>query len=301
MKFLYTKEKAKDLKEQLELSGGGGKDGIDATNETIKNQKTGLDTKIWIGTQAEYDAITTKDSDILYIKAFDSSEVPVEPSGDMGLAKDYSGTGWYKATDTGTVFSKYVPALETHVFSDSPKEYVSVYTKEDAKLYGERAATSNVTNMLYCFFIDDSFNQDISSWDVSNVTNMEGMFVGASSFNQDISSWDVSNVTNTVMMFGTASSFNQDISSWDISKVTSMGYMFEGASSFNQDISSWNTSNVTGMEYMFYGATSFNQDLSGWCVSLIPEKPDSIETGSALTPEQLPVWGTCPRGENALV
>ena len=67
MKFLYTKEKVKDLKEQLELSKGGGKDGIDATNETIKNQKTGLDTKIWIGTQTEYDAVVTKDSDTLYM------------------------------------------------------------------------------------------------------------------------------------------------------------------------------------------------------------------------------------------
>ena len=64
MKFILTKEKAKDLKEQLELSV---KNCIDATNETIKNQKTGLDTKIWIGTQSEYDALTTKDSDTLYM------------------------------------------------------------------------------------------------------------------------------------------------------------------------------------------------------------------------------------------
>ena len=64
MKFILTKEKAKDLKEQLELSGEGSNT---TTNETIKNQNTGLDTKIWIGTQSEYDAITTKDSDTLYM------------------------------------------------------------------------------------------------------------------------------------------------------------------------------------------------------------------------------------------
>lgn len=125
MKFLYTKEKAKDLKKQLELSGSGGKDGdtpfinsagnwqigdIDTGNKAqgpqgiqgeigpqglkgevgpkgdtgpqglkgdkgdkgdagtnIINQNTGLDTKIWIGTQSEYDAIVTKDSDTLYM------------------------------------------------------------------------------------------------------------------------------------------------------------------------------------------------------------------------------------------
>ena len=64
MKFLYTKEKAKDLKEQLELSG---RNIIDATNETVKNQNTGLDTKIWIGTQQEYDDLIIKDSDTLYM------------------------------------------------------------------------------------------------------------------------------------------------------------------------------------------------------------------------------------------
>ena len=67
MKFLYTKEKAKDLKEQLELTGADGKDGNTATNETVKNQNTGLDTKIWIGTQSEYNALSTKDSDTLYM------------------------------------------------------------------------------------------------------------------------------------------------------------------------------------------------------------------------------------------
>ena len=251
----------------------------------------------------------TRGEDVKYMAAVTAVEVnvkpeeptvPVEPTpSEMGLRADYPGTGWYKATDTGTVFSKDVPKLETHVFEEGGLEYVSVYNSADAKLYGERAATSNVTDMLYCFFEDASFNQDISSWDVSNVTNMEGMFLGALSFNQDISSWDVSNVTNMVSMFGTAPSFNQDISSWDTGKVTGMSYMFEGASSFNQDISSWNTSNVTGMEYMFYGATSFNQDLSQWCVSAFIRVPSGFDTGTtAWRALPRPVWGTCPRGEN---
>ena len=153
------------------------------------------------------------------VKVFGTSEVPVKPSGDTGLAKDYSGTGWYKATDTGTVFSKDVPALETHVFSDSPKEYVSVYTKEDAKLYGERAATSNVTDMSIMSGFSPEFNEDISSWDVSSVTIMQGMFVGASSFNQDISSWDTSNVTDMEFMFSRATSFNQDLSGWCVTLI----------------------------------------------------------------------------------
>lgn len=196
------------------------------------------------------------------------------PGPDTGLAKDYPGTGWYKATDTGTVFNKYVPKLKTHVFSDSPKEYVSVYTKEDAKLYGERAATSNITDMSNMFYNDTSFNSDISSWDVSNVTNMNGTFENATSFNQDLASWDTSSV---VGMFG----------------------MFSGAKSFNQDISAWDTSNVTNMGSMFSDSKVFNNDLSSWCVSKISVKPWSFNERSALTEENLPVWGTCPKDEVA--
>ena len=47
----------------------------------------------------------------------------------------------------------------------------------------------------------ESFNQDISNWDVSNVTNMRAMFSYCKSFNQDISSWDVSKVKNTNNVF----------------------------------------------------------------------------------------------------
>ena len=47
----------------------------------------------------------------------------------------------------------------------------------------------------------ESFNQDISNWDVSNVKDMRSMFTGCKTFNQDISKWDVSNVTDMNYMF----------------------------------------------------------------------------------------------------
>ena len=48
--------------------------------------------------------------------------------------------------------------------------------------------------MAYMFGNNSSFNQDISSWNVSNVTNMAQMFQNAISFNQDLSLWDVESV-----------------------------------------------------------------------------------------------------------
>ena len=68
-----------------------------------------------------------------------------------------------------------------------------------------KVCVSLVTDMGAMFFHNDSvsstFNQDISSWDVSNVTRMDSMFMGSTVFNQDIGNWDVSNVTDMSSMF----------------------------------------------------------------------------------------------------
>ena len=55
--------------------------------------------------------------------------------------------------------------------------------------------------MMEMFEYAESFNQDISNWDVSNVYNMSCMFFAAKSFNQDVSLWDVSNVEYLGTMF----------------------------------------------------------------------------------------------------
>ena len=44
------------------------------------------------------------------------------------------------------------------------------------------------------FFGASSFNQDISTWDVSNVLGMDHMFDGATSLNQDLSNGCVTNI-----------------------------------------------------------------------------------------------------------
>ena len=132
-----------------------------------------------------------------------------------------------------------------------------------------RVCTSRIIDMKYLFSEANSFNQDISSWDVSSVTNMRYMFLGANSFNQDISSWDVSIVNDMGYMFSGANSFNQDISSWDVSSVNDIGNMFYNAFSFNQPLNGWDTSNVTDMSGMFLQAPAFNQPLNGWDTSSV--------------------------------
>jgi surface protein len=84
----------------------------------------------------------------------------------------------------------------------------------------------------------DSFNQDISSWDVSNVSDMSYMYSSASSFNQDISNWNVSSVQNMSNMFFNASSFNQDISSWCVQNISIRPQGFD-----NNTDSAWSDDN----------------------------------------------------------
>ena len=174
--------------------------------------------------------------------------------------------------------------------------------KEEISNGNYNLCTTLVTNMsgesisgvFQNFFNNNSFNSNISFWDVSNVTNMDGMFYNADVFNQNISNWNTSKVDNMGSMFKNASSFNQDISSWDTSKVTKMLDLFRAATSFNQNISQWDTSSATSMSKMFENATSFNQDISSWCVSYFINEPENFATNSPLIESYQPVWGSCP-------
>ena len=177
-----------------------------------------------------------------------------------------------------------------------------------------KVVTSLITDMKNLFQNNTTFNQDISTWDVSNVTDMNSTFEGTS-FNQDISNWDVSNVTTMYYMFEDSpfnqdisswdvsssitdtsgmfrgTPFNQDISSWDVSNVINMDNMFED-SPFNQDISSWDVSNVLGMLGMFQNATAFNQDISSWDVSSVTSC-GNFSDGAPLTEANTPNFTNC--------
>ncbi|EGV42334.2 BspA family leucine-rich repeat surface protein [Bizionia argentinensis JUB59] len=174
---------------------------------------------------------------------------------------------FYLADNGVTIMAPNAPVGGTGVINGITytKRTVDQITPENA----ETTCTSGITDMSNLFNAANTFNGDISHWDVSTVTNMNNMFQSTDVFNADLSNWDVSSVTNMGTLFNNALVFNSDLSNWDVSSVTVMNGIFAAAAAFNADLSNWDVSNVTTMRSMFNGASSFNSDLNSWDMSSV--------------------------------
>jgi len=156
--------------------------------------------------------------------------------------------------------------------TDMSEMFAGANEYDDGKFLGKNSFNqdisnwdvSNVVNMSNLFYFSN-YNKSLNSWNVSNVIDMHQMFY-FSEFNQPLNSWNVSNVIDMHEMFR-KTDFNQNISSWDLSNVIDMKMMFYEAKYFNQPINSWDVSSVTNMSGMFYYSLNFNQPLDNWNVS----------------------------------
>lgn len=223
------------------------------------------------------------------------SKYDLKEKKDQGLTADYSGTGWYKATDTGIVYNVGVPHGETHTFEGDPVEYIALsdagldptvhgadfqHVLKDFQANLHRYAISDVTDLSYAL---NAYNNSVLGYDEE--------------FKEvDLSHWDTSSVTKTIATFAAVKNTRiKGLENWDMSKVENMNYMFmdSEAAEFS-DISGWDTSSVNSMEAMFQRAASFNQDLSQWCVPLITTAPERFDSKASSWTLPKPAWGTCP-------
>ena len=94
----------------------------------------------------------------------------------------------------------------------------------------EKVNGDNIQNVVK-WYIDKGDEKAINCLDTSTITNMNTLLSGDQyyggderfqSFNTDLSCWDVSKVTDMYGMFYLAKVFNNDLSSWDVSSVTNM-------------------------------------------------------------------------------
>ena len=128
--------------------------------------------------------------------------------------------------------------------------------------------------------IPTTFNQNLSSWNVSRVTSMNLMFsrTGAAlpfnngSLINDASNtltWYAPNCTTFASMFVFSTGFNQlipflvDTSGVALPTGCSLANMFQNAARFNRNLNTWNVSRVTNMTQMFSGTIFNNGDISG--------------------------------------
>ena len=134
----------------------------------------------------------------------------------------------------------------------------------------------------------------------SSVTSLQKAFEGSDNFNDpNIVGWDVSNVSIFSSMLSGCTKFNQPIGVWNMSNARDIDMMFNGATDFVQPISAWNTRYVISMVGILAGASS--QDLSMWCVPMLSNYAySSMLSGLGLTSQHMPIWGTCPRGEDSV-
>ncbi len=147
------------------------------------------------------------------------------------------------------------------------------FTEEDLQHFGPISAwdVSEVTDMAYLFVAEDeyhfyfggpypspcqTFNGNISEWNVGKVKDMSTMFQDAYAFNQPLDNWDVGNVELMSQMFSGAKAFNQPLDNWDVGNVKFMDEMFMDATAFNQDLRIRNIREGVSMTNMFDGAAT---------------------------------------------
>lgn len=212
-------------------------------------------------------------------------------------------------------FSNVTKMISTFAYSKYYDLPISNLTLTNLRYAIETFAASNfnkdinwttpvLESVCYMFGDNTVFNGNVNLT-LDNVTDASSFLQGASSFNKPLQHLNTAKVENFAWFLAGCGLFDQPMNLLDVSSGTNFNYFYEDCTAFNQPISNWNVSSLININYssglhgFLKNAVSFSQDLSLWCVSAYSEEPNSFNMNGIMTPQQKPVWGTCPRGENA--
>ena len=148
---------------------------------------------------------------------------------------------------------------------------------------------SNVENFESCFEACKGFNGDISKWNTKSAINFKWFMWGCNSFSGDISNWNMKNATNTKSMLNRCYEFDCDLSGWDMSKVESTEWMFYECKKFNGDIRNWDIRNVKTMRGMLSNCFVFDIDISDWDMSKV-ERIENMFYGATIFNQPIGKW-----------
>ena len=208
-----------------------------------------------------------------------------------GVSGGSIGTGW----DTFNVTAKYAggqtTSLATNKLVDSNATFITDEVAVGMKVfirYGRTQTTvASVDSETELTLNDDIFTSvgQVYSVTRSNIPSLSGLMSQISSFNQVITSWDITGQTSLNNTCG--GGFNQDIRDWDLTYVTDMGVFARGAFNFgfasgvaNDYATSWDDKvwQVTNWSYTWGGA--FNSDIRGWTFGIPSNMPSGTNTTS---------------------
>lgn len=132
----------------------------------------------------------------------------------------------------------------------------------------------------------------LANWDVSNIISMSSTFAYGMYHSLPIGNWTPTNLKYMTGTFGYAT-WDTAID-WTTPALLDTSFAFEG-STFNNTLK-LSMGQVIKAECMFIDNMTFTQNISNWCVTNLTVEPMDFNTGGVLTPEKMPVWGTCPSG-----
>lgn len=169
------------------------------------------------------------------------------------------------------------PAMEVTLKLDAGRDYAYLSWKDKDRILGfdppdgstffgaypdyslgVHTEAPNIINGL-CIKMG-SYNQRVSSWDMSEVTDAAYTFAAAVNFDREIN-WNAPKLLSIDHLLMNAAKFNKNLNI-TAAKPTNVSFMFQGAASFNSKLNI-DTSNCSDFTGMFLGASKFNQQLTG--------------------------------------